>query len=159
MGGMGGGVDHLLAWLPPRCPPGMRVIMHEQRPHLGAAAHTDIDGHRITAFAINAPAGQPGTQLPEQATSRGGHRLAQVAEIKIQLGDARERMIASFRSREAYIRALAQVAKQHQPTRSGCSCRRRDCETFHIIGRSWIHRRINKLERSECYDEYDADTA
>jgi hypothetical protein len=47
-------------------PPGMRVIVRKERPHPGAQLRiTDIDGHRITAFAPNTPAGGPGTPLPE----------------------------------------------------------------------------------------------
>jgi Transposase DDE domain group 1 len=47
-------------------PAGMRVIVGKERPHPGAQLRiTDIDGHRITAFATNTPAGGPGTQLPE----------------------------------------------------------------------------------------------
>ena len=45
---------------------GMRVIVRKERPHPGAQLRiTDIDGHRITAFATNSAAGGPGTQLPE----------------------------------------------------------------------------------------------
>jgi hypothetical protein len=48
-------------------PAGMRVIVRKERPHPGAQLRiTDIDGHRITAFATNTAAGGgPGTQLPE----------------------------------------------------------------------------------------------
>ncbi|WP_454777856.1 IS1380 family transposase [Georgenia muralis] len=47
-------------------PKGMRVIVRKERPHPGAQLRiTDVDGHRITAFATNTPAGGPGTQLPD----------------------------------------------------------------------------------------------
>ena len=47
-------------------PAGMRVIVRKERPHPGAQLRiTDVDGHRITAFATNTPAGGPGTQLPD----------------------------------------------------------------------------------------------
>ena len=47
-------------------PPGMRVIARKERPHPGAQLRiTDIDGHRITAFATNTRPGGPGTQLPD----------------------------------------------------------------------------------------------
>ncbi len=47
-------------------PAGMRVIVRKERPHPGAQLRiTDIDGHRITAFATNTAAGGKGTQLPE----------------------------------------------------------------------------------------------
>jgi hypothetical protein len=37
----------------------MRVIVRKERPHPGAQLRlTDIDGHRITAFATNTPGGQ-----------------------------------------------------------------------------------------------------
>ncbi|MEV0796184.1 IS1380 family transposase [Kribbella sp. NPDC050281] len=40
-------------------PAGMRVIARKERPHPGAQLRlTDIDGHRITAFATNTPRGQ-----------------------------------------------------------------------------------------------------
>ena len=47
-------------------PAGMRVVARKERPHPGAQLRiTDIDGHRVTAFATNTPAGGPGTQLPD----------------------------------------------------------------------------------------------
>ena len=47
-------------------PAGMRVIARKARPHPGAQLRiTDIDGHRVTAFATNTRAGGPGTQLPD----------------------------------------------------------------------------------------------
>lgn len=40
-------------------PPGMRVIIRKERPHPGAQLTiTDVDGHRITAFATNTIGGQ-----------------------------------------------------------------------------------------------------
>ncbi len=40
-------------------PAGMRVIIRKERPHPGAQLRiTDVDGHRITAFATNTPRGQ-----------------------------------------------------------------------------------------------------
>jgi hypothetical protein len=49
-----------------RWPTGMRVIARKERPHPGAQLRiTDIDGHRVTAFATNTPTGGPGTQLPD----------------------------------------------------------------------------------------------
>ena len=40
-------------------PAGMRVIVRKERPHPGAQLRfTDIDGHRVTAFATDARAGQ-----------------------------------------------------------------------------------------------------
>lgn len=47
-------------------PPGMRVIARKERPHPGAQLRiTDIDGHRITAFATNTRPSGPGTQLAD----------------------------------------------------------------------------------------------
>jgi hypothetical protein len=47
-------------------PARMRVIIRKERPHPGAQLRiTDVDGHRITAFATNTAAGGPGTQLPD----------------------------------------------------------------------------------------------
>jgi hypothetical protein len=40
-------------------PPGMRVIVRKERPHPGAQLRiTDLDGHRVTAFATNTGRGQ-----------------------------------------------------------------------------------------------------
>jgi hypothetical protein len=42
-----------------RWPTGMRVIVRSERPHPGAQLRiTDIDGHRVTAFATNTTRGQ-----------------------------------------------------------------------------------------------------
>ena len=47
-------------------PAGMRVIVRKERPHPGAQLRiTDIDGHRITAFATNTRTGGPRTQLAD----------------------------------------------------------------------------------------------
>jgi len=47
-------------------PKGMRVIVRKERPHPGAQLTiTDIDGHRITAFATNTKTGGPSTQLAD----------------------------------------------------------------------------------------------
>jgi len=47
-------------------PKGMRVIVRKERPHPGAQLTiTDIDGHRITAFATNTKTGGPDTQLAD----------------------------------------------------------------------------------------------
>jgi hypothetical protein len=63
-------------------PPGMRVIVRKERPHPGAQLRiTDIDGHRITAFATNTAAGGPGTQLPELELR---HRRRARAEDRIR---------------------------------------------------------------------------
>jgi hypothetical protein len=49
-----------------RWPPGMRVIARKERPHPGAQLRiTDVDGHRVTAFATNTRTGGPATQLPD----------------------------------------------------------------------------------------------
>jgi hypothetical protein len=63
-------------------PTDMRVIVRKERPHPGAQLRiTDIDGHRITAFATNTPAGGPGTQLPELELR---HRRRARAEDRIR---------------------------------------------------------------------------
>ena len=47
-------------------PEGMRVIARKERPHPGAQLRvTDVDGHRITAFATNTRPGGSGTQLAD----------------------------------------------------------------------------------------------
>jgi hypothetical protein len=55
------GLLNLTGW-----PAGMRVIAGKERPHPGAQLRiTDVDGHRVTAFATNTPTGGPGTQLAD----------------------------------------------------------------------------------------------
>jgi len=47
-----------------RWPKGMRVIARKERPHPGAQLRiTDVDGHRVTAFATNTGTTNPGTRL------------------------------------------------------------------------------------------------
>jgi len=47
-------------------PAGMRVIARKERPHPGAQLRiTDVDGHRVTAFATNTPTGGLGTGLAD----------------------------------------------------------------------------------------------
>jgi hypothetical protein len=59
-------------------PPGMRVIARKERPHPGAQLRlTDIDGHRVTAFATNTK----GRQLPDLELR---HRRRARAEDRIR---------------------------------------------------------------------------
>lgn len=74
---------------------------------------------------------------------------AEVDEIRVQIGDARERMIAAFRSRDNYIRALARISDEHEPVRGGCSCRRHDCPTLALVDQPWIRSRVNDLRSEE----------
>ena len=63
-------------------PKGMRVILRKERPHPGAQLRlTDVDGHRITAFATNTAAGGAGTQLPDLELR---HRRRARAEDRIR---------------------------------------------------------------------------
>jgi hypothetical protein len=63
-------------------PTGMRVIARKERPHPGAQLRiTDVDGHRVTAFATNTRAGGPGTQLPDLELR---HRRRARAEDRIR---------------------------------------------------------------------------
>lgn len=49
-----------------RWPKGMRVIVRKERPDPGAQLRfTDVNGHRINAFATNTATGGPRTQLPD----------------------------------------------------------------------------------------------
>ncbi|WP_300018589.1 hypothetical protein [Pseudonocardia sp.] len=98
-------------------------------------------------------------EFAEEKDEQAKSALRQVEEIKVRNGDAKEKMIAAFRSRDGYIRVLAQIAKHHEPTRNGCSCRRRDCETLRLVDQPWVRRKINEVERSNGYDDYDTDTA
>lgn len=53
------GILNLAGW-----PAGMRVIARKERPHPGAQLRiTDVDGHRITAFATNTATTGPDTRL------------------------------------------------------------------------------------------------
>jgi len=63
-------------------PAGMRVIIRKERPHPGAQLRiTDLDGHRITAFATNTRPGGPGTALPDLELR---HRRRARAEDRIR---------------------------------------------------------------------------
>jgi hypothetical protein len=58
-------------------PAGMRVIIRKERPHPGAQLRlTDIDGHRITAFATNTARGQlPDLELRHRRRARCEDRI------------------------------------------------------------------------------------
>ena len=61
------GLLNLTSW-----PAGMRVIARKERPHPGAQLRlTDVDGHRITAFATNTTEGQlPDLELRHRRRAR-----------------------------------------------------------------------------------------
>ena len=75
-------------------PKGMRVIARKERPHPGAQLRlTDVDGHRITAFATNTPGGQlPDLELRHRRRARAedrirdrqGHRPDQPAAARLR---------------------------------------------------------------------------
>jgi Transposase DDE domain group 1 len=58
-------------------PKGMRVIARKERPHPGAQLRlTDVDGHRITAFATNTRGGQlPDLELRHRRRARAEDRI------------------------------------------------------------------------------------
>ena len=58
-------------------PAGMRVIARKERPHPGAQLRlTDVDGHRITAFATNTKGGQlPDLELRHRRRARAEDRI------------------------------------------------------------------------------------
>ncbi len=58
-------------------PKGMRVIARKERPHPGAQLRlTDVDGHRITAFATNTATGQlPDLELRHRRRARAEDRI------------------------------------------------------------------------------------
>jgi len=66
------GLLNLSGW-----PKGMRVIARKERPHPGAQLRlTDIDGHRITAFATNTARGQlPDLELRHRRRARAEDRI------------------------------------------------------------------------------------
>ena len=64
-------------------PAGMRVIVRKERPHPGAQLRlTDVDGHRLTAFATNTRPGGPGRQLADLELR---HRRRARAEDRIRV--------------------------------------------------------------------------
>ena len=66
------GLLNLSGW-----PAGMRVIVRRERPHPGAQLRiTDVNGHRITAFATNTPRGQlPDLELRHRRRARCEDRI------------------------------------------------------------------------------------
>jgi hypothetical protein len=58
-------------------PRGMRVIARKERPHPGAQLRlTDVDGHRVTAFATNTRGGQlPDLELRHRRRARSEDRI------------------------------------------------------------------------------------
>jgi hypothetical protein len=61
----------------------MRVIVRKERPHPAAQLRiTDVDGHRVTAFATNTKTGGPDTQLPDLELR---HRRRARAEDRIRI--------------------------------------------------------------------------
>ena len=66
------GLLNLTSW-----PAGMRVIARKERPHPGAQLRlTDVDGHRITAFATNTKEGQlPDLELRHRRRARAEDRI------------------------------------------------------------------------------------
>jgi len=75
-------------------PPGMRVIVRKERAHPGAQPRiTDLDGHRVTAFATNSTpraARRPGAAAPAPGPRRGpdpvreGRRAVQPALARLR---------------------------------------------------------------------------
>ena len=64
-------------------PMGMRVIVRKERPHPGAQLRlTDVDGHRLTAFATNTTSGGPQRQLADLELR---HRRRARAEDRIRI--------------------------------------------------------------------------
>jgi hypothetical protein len=66
------GLLDLTSW-----PKGMRVIARKERPHPGAQLRlTDVDGHRVTAFATNTRGGQlPDLELRHRRRARSEDRI------------------------------------------------------------------------------------
>jgi hypothetical protein len=64
-------------------PAGMRVIARRERPHPGAQLRlTDVDGHRITAFATNTKAGQlPDLELRHRRRARAEDRIRNLKDL------------------------------------------------------------------------------
>ena len=64
-------------------PKGMRVIARKERPHPGAQLRlTDVDGHRITAFATNTRHGQlPDLELRHRRRARAEDRIRNAKDM------------------------------------------------------------------------------
>jgi hypothetical protein len=72
------GLLNLTSW-----PAGMRVIARKERPHPGAQLRlTDVDGHRITAFATNTKEGQlPDLELRHRRRARAEDRIRNLKDL------------------------------------------------------------------------------
>ena len=113
----------------------MRVIVRKERPHPGAQLRfTDIDGHRFTAFATDAPARaarRPGAAPPPPGPLRGpdprrqGHRAAQPAPARLRpepdLVRARRAGLRTPRL-DADARPRRPRPRAGNPNGCGCGC-------------------------------------
>lgn len=124
------------------------------------APHREVIGWEAAA-AVNYDPAQWYWELAQQKDSAARHARAELEQVRVRsdarITESHEKMIAAFRSRDSYIRQLARIAKHHEPTGRGCSCRRRDCETLQIVEQPWVRRRINEVDYQDGYGEYDAE--
>jgi hypothetical protein len=98
----------------------------------------------------------------ERAVEAAKAMRREVEEMKTQLSDKHERMLAAYRSRDHGTRLLRDIGDLHAPVRGGCSCGKRpDCKTAQIIDRPWVQDRLRDLEHRErqerLWDDYDED--
>jgi hypothetical protein len=81
----------------------------------------------------------------------------EMEELQAKAGDARDRMIAAYKSRDHGTRLLRWIGLLHEPAQRGCSCGKRpDCDTAKIIDQGWVQERVRDLDRREERDRQRA---
>jgi hypothetical protein len=132
-------------------PAGMRVIIRKERPHPGAQLRlTDIDGHRITAFATNTSRGQlADLELRHRARARCEDRIRNTGLTNLPLHDFTQNQIwcaivALAVELTAWMQMLALTghdARRWEP-------KRLRLRLFSIAGRLAQHSRTRRLHLS-----------
>ena len=112
-------------------PAGMRVIVRTERPHPGAQLRlTDVDGHRITAFATNTARGQlADLELRHRRRARCEDRIRNSKDTgltNLPLHDfAQNQIWCGIVALAVELTAWMQMRRQrrlHLPTHPGCLC-------------------------------------
>lgn len=73
--------------------------------------------------------------------------------LEARVSEYRQKLAAAFDSRDQAIRVLRRVTGQHEPTRGGCSCGKRNCPTLELVDSAWVRERIEQLEARGAVDE------
>jgi hypothetical protein len=86
----------------------MRVIVRKERPHPGAQLRiTDIDGHRITAFATNTPAGGPAPSYPSWSYATAAEPAPRTASAAAKDSGLRNLPLHEFTQNQIYCAIVA----------------------------------------------------